>query len=79
MFSNSIAELMIAKNDEMEKDVMPNSLSEPLLDSLQNVVTRADHDKTRYSFSEHEKNKNKKRSQVDDWGRSPPSKAKKRK
>ena len=55
MFSNSIAELMIDKNDEMEKDVMPYSLSEPLLDSLQNVATRADHDKARYSFSEPKK------------------------
>ena len=31
MFSNCIAELMIAKNDEKEKDVMQYSLSEPLL------------------------------------------------
>ena len=60
MFSNSIAELMIDKNDEMEKDVMPYSLSEPLLDSLQNVATRADHDKTRYSFSEPKKSRTKK-------------------
>ena len=79
MFSNSVAELMIAQNDETEADVMPCSLSEPLLDALQNVATRADNDKTRYSFSA--KNKQKKQSrnpETNDWGQSPPNPKKRR-
>jgi len=79
MFSNSVAELMIAQNDETEADVMPCSLSEPLLDALQNVATRADNDNTRYSFSA--KNKKKKQSTnraSNDWGQSSPNKKKRR-
>ena len=74
MFSNSVAELMIAQNDETEADVMPCSLSEPLFDALQNVATAADNDKIRYSFSVKKRNYR----ANNDWGQSPPNQKKRK-
>ena len=57
MFSNCIAELMIATNDPDEQDQMPSSIQTKLFAALQNITAQSV-DNTRYSFvTTHETNR----------------------
>ena len=49
MFSNCIAELMIATNETDEQDQMPSSIQTKLFAALQNITAQSV-DNTRYSF-----------------------------